>query len=71
MPQLSWQLRKGPEGAPYAFAAFNRAEKRTNFFDTAEDLRGFLIKHGSSAEDAVTVASRVEAGETVTVTLPK
>lgn len=71
MPELSWQLRKGPEGAPYAFAAFNRAEKRTNFFDKAEDLRGFLIKHGSSAEDAVTVTARVEAGETVTVTLPK
>ena len=53
MPELSWQLRKGPEGAPYAYAAFNRAEKRTNFFDKAEDLRGFLMKRGASAEDAV------------------
>jgi len=69
--ELVWQLKKGPEGAPYAFAAFNRAEKRTNFFDKAEDLRGFLLKRGASAEDAVALAARVEAGETVSVTLPK
>ncbi len=71
MAELDWQLRKGPEGAPYAFAAFNKAERRTNFFDKAEDLRGFLMKRGASAEDAVTIAARVEAGETVSVTLPK
>ncbi|HYN42394.1 MAG TPA: hypothetical protein VE129_11490 [Thermoanaerobaculia bacterium] len=71
MAELVWQLRKGPEGAPYAFAAFNKIEKRTNFFEKAEELRGFLIKHGSSAEDAVTLAERVEAGETVTVALSK
>lgn len=71
MSELVWQLKKGPEGAPYAFAAFNRAEKRTNFFDKAEDLRGFLLKRGASAEDAVALAARVEAGETVSVTLPK
>ena len=47
MSELVWQLRKGPEGAPYAFAAFNKTEKRTNFFDKAEDLRGFLMKRGS------------------------
>jgi hypothetical protein len=68
---LVWQLRKGPEGAPYAFAAFNKAEKRTNFFEKAEDMRSFLMKHGASAEDAVTLSERVEAGETVSVTLPK
>lgn len=71
MAELTWQLKKGPEGAPYAFAAFNRAEKRTNFFDKAEDLRGFLMKRGASAEDAVALAARVEAGETVAVTLPR
>ena len=71
MSELVWQLKKGPEGAPYAFAAFNRAQKRTNFFDKAEDLRGFLMKRGASAEDAVSLAARVEAGETVSVTLPK
>lgn len=71
MAELAWQLRKGPEGAPYAFAAFNRAEKRTNFFEKAEDLRAFLMKRGSTAEDAVTISARVEAGETVTLTLPK
>ena len=71
MADLVWQLRKGPEGAPYAFAAFSKAEKRTNFFDKAEDLCGFLMKHGTSAEDAVALAGRVEAGETVSVTLPK
>lgn len=71
MADLVWQLRKGPEGAPYAFAAFNKAEKRTNFFEKAEDLRAFLMKRGSTAEDAVTVSARVEAGETVTLTLPK
>lgn len=71
MAELVWQLKKGPEGAPYAFAAFNRAEKRSNFFDKAEGLRAFLIKHGASAEDAVTLAARVEAGETVSVTLAK
>lgn len=71
MPELAWQLRKGPDGAPYAFAAFNRAERRTNFFDKAEDLRGFLMKRGASAEDAVALAARVEGGETVTVTLPR
>ena len=71
MADLVWQLRKGPEGAPYAFAAFNKAEKRTNFFDQAEALRAFLMKRGASAEDAVALAARVEAGETVTVTLPK
>lgn len=71
MPELAWQLRKGPVGAPYAFAAFNRAERRTNFFDKAEDLRGFLMKRGASAEDAVALAARVEGGETVTVTLPR
>ncbi len=71
MAELVWQLRKGPEGAPYAFAAFARAEKRTNFFEKAEDLRAFLMKRGSTAEDAVTVSARVEAGETVTLTLPK
>ena len=71
MAELVWQLRKGPEGAPYAFAAFNKAEKRTNFFDKAEDLCGFLMKRGSSAEDAVTAVARVEAGETVLVTLTK
>jgi hypothetical protein len=68
---LVWQLRKGPEGAPYAFAAFNKAEKRTNFFEKAEDMRSFLMKHGASGEDAVTLSERVEAGETVSVTLPK
>ena len=71
MAELVWQLRKGPEGAPYAFAAFNKAEKRTNFFDKAEDLRGFLMKHGTSADDAVTLSARVEAGESVSVTLPR
>ena len=29
------------------------------------------MKRGSTAEDAVTVSARVEAGETVTLTLPK
>jgi hypothetical protein len=29
------------------------------------------MKHGSSAEDAVTLAARVEAGETISVTLSK
>ncbi|HRY44314.1 MAG TPA: hypothetical protein P5164_10235 [Thermoanaerobaculia bacterium] len=71
MAELVWQLRKGPDGAPYAFAAFNRAEKRTNFFDGAEPLRAFLIKHGVAADDAVALAARVEGGETVSVTLPK
>ena len=71
MAELVWQLRKGPEGAPYAFAAFNKAEKRTNFFEKAEDLRVFLMKRGASAEDAVTLTARVEAGETVSATLPK
>ena len=71
MAELVWQLRKGPEGAPYAFAAFSRVEKRTNFFDKTEDLCGFLMKHGSTAEDAVALATRVAAGETVSVTLPK
>ena len=71
MAELVWQLRKGPEGAPYAFAAFNKAEKRTNFFNTAEDLRAFLMKRGSSAEDAVVLSDRVGSGETVTVTLPR
>lgn len=71
MAELVWQLRKGPEGAPYAFAAFNKTEKRTNFFDKIEDLRGFLMKHGASAEDAVTLSARVETGESVPVTLPK
>ncbi len=71
MADLVWQLRKGPEGAPYAFAAFSKAEKRTNFFDKIEDLRGFLAKHGASAEDAGALAARVEAGETVSITLPK
>ena len=71
MADLVWQLRKGPEGAPYAFAAFNKAEKRTNFFDTAEALRAFLIKHGVAAADAIALAARVEGGETVSVTLPK
>ena len=71
MAELVWQLRKGPEGAPYAFAAFNTAEKRTNFFEKAEDLRAFLMKRGASAEDAVALAARVEGGETVSVTLPK
>lgn len=71
MAELVWQLRKGPEGAPYAFAAFNKAEKRTNFFDNAEALHGFLMKRGSSAEDAVTLTARVAAGETVSVTLSK
>ncbi len=71
MAELVWQLRKGPEGAPYAFAAFNKAEKRTHFFERAEELRGFLIKHGSSAEDAVMLSERVEAGETVSITLSK
>lgn len=71
MAELVWQLKKGPEGAPYAFAAFNRTEKRTNFFDKAEDLRAFLLKHGAPAEDAVLLSTRVEAGETVSVTLPK
>lgn len=71
MAELDWQLRKGPEGAPYAFAAFARAERRTNFFDKAEALRAFLMKRGSTAEDAVAIVARVEAGETVTVTLPK
>lgn len=71
MAELDWQLRKGPEGAPYAFAAFAKAERRTNFFDSAEALRAFLIKRGSTAEDAVTLAARVEAGETVSVTLPR
>ncbi|MCL4809792.1 MAG: hypothetical protein KJ062_18690 [Thermoanaerobaculia bacterium] len=71
MAELVWQLKKGPEGAPYAFAAFNKAEKRTNFFDKPEDLRGFLMKRGCSAEDAVLFAARVEAGETVSVTLSK
>ncbi len=71
MAELVWQLRKGPEGAPYAFAAFNKAEKRTNFFDNAEALRGFLMKRGSAAEDTVTLTARVEAGETVSVTLSK
>ena len=71
MAELVWQLRKGPDGAPYAFAAFNKAEKRTNFFDAAEALRAFLIKRGLSAEDAIAHAARVEGGETVTVTLPK
>ena len=71
MAELVWQLRKGPEGAPYAFAAFNKAEKRTNFFNTAEDLRAFLMKHGSTAEDAVTLSDRVASGETVSVTLPR
>ena len=71
MAELVWELRKGSEGAPYAFAAFNKAEKRTNFFDKAEDLRGFLMKHGTSADDAVTLSARVEAGESVSVTLPR
>ena len=71
MAEFVWQLKKGPEGAPYAFAAFNKVEKRTNFFDQAEALRGFLMKHGSSAEDAVSLAARVEAGETVSVALSK
>ena len=71
MAELVWQLRKGPEGAPYAFAAFNKAEKRTNFFDKAEDLRGFLMKRGASAEDAVLLSERVEAGEAVSVTLAR
>ena len=71
MAELVWQLRKGPEGAPYAFAAFAKAEKRTNFFEKAEDLRAFLMKRGASAEDSVALAARVEGGETVTVTLPK
>lgn len=71
MAELVWQLRKGSEGAPYAFAAFNKAEKRTNFFDKAEDLRGFLMKRGASAEDAVATTARVEAGETVSITLSK
>ena len=71
MAELVWQLRKGPEGAPYAFAAFNKAEKRTNFFSAAEDLRSFLMKRGASAEDAVLLSQRVEAGETVSVTLPR
>ena len=71
MAELVWQLRKGSEGAPYAFAAFNKAEKRTNFFDKAEDLRGFLMKHGTSADDAVTLSARVEAGESVSVALPR
>jgi hypothetical protein len=69
--EFVWQLRKGPEGAPYAFAAFNKVEKRTNFFDNVEALRGFLLKHGSTGDDAVTLAARVEAGETVSVALPK
>jgi len=69
--ELVWQLRKGPEGAPYAFAAFNKAEKRTNFFEKAEELRGFLMKHGTSAEVAVTLSEQVESGETVSVTLAK
>ena len=71
MADLVWQLRKGPEGAPYAFAAFCKAEKRSNFFDKPEDLCGFLVKHGAPAEDAVSFAARVEAGETVSVTLSK
>jgi len=69
--ELDWQLRKGPEGAPYAFAAFAKAEKRTNFFDSAEALRAFLMKRGATAEDAVLLAARVEAGETVSVTLSR
>lgn len=71
MAELDWQLRKGPEGAPYAYAAFAKAEKRTNFFENAEALRSFLIKRGATAEDAVTLAARVEAGETVSVTLSR
>ena len=71
MAELVWQLKKGPEGAPYAFAALNKSEKRTNFFEKAEDLRAFLMKRGASAEDAVALAARVEGGETVSVTLPK
>ncbi|MDX9735547.1 MAG: hypothetical protein RBU36_15555 [Thermoanaerobaculia bacterium] len=71
MTELVWQLRKGPEGAPYAFAAFSKAEKRTNFFDGAEPLRAFLIKHGAAAQDAIALVARVEGGETVSVTLPK
>lgn len=71
MAELAWQLKKGPEGAPYAFAAFNKEQKRTNFFEKAEDLRAFLMKRGASAEDAVALAARVEGGETVSVTLPK
>lgn len=71
MADLVWQLRKGPEGAPYSFAAFNKAEKRTNFFDAAEALRAFLIKHGVAAADAIALTARVEGGETVSVTLPK
>jgi len=69
--ELDWQLKKGPEGAPYSFVASARAEKRTNFFEKAEDLRGFLMKRGATAEDAVALTARVEAGETVSVTLPK
>jgi hypothetical protein len=69
--ELEWQLRKGPEGAPYAFAASNRPERRSNFFGTAEELRAFLLKRGTPADDAVTLVARVEAGETVTVTLKR
>ena len=71
MADLVWQLRKGPEGAPYAFAAFNKAEKRTNFFEKAEDLRAFLMRRGATAEDAVALTARVEQGETVQVTLSR
>ena len=71
MAELVWQLKKGPEGAPYAFAALNKAEKRTNFFEKAEDLRAFLMKRGATAEDAVALTARVEQGETVQVTLSR
>ena len=71
MTELVWQLRKGPEGAPYAFAAFNKAEKRTSFFDGAEPLRAFLLKRGATAEEAVALVARVEAGEVVSTPLPK
>ena len=65
MAELVWQLRKGPEGAPYAFAAFNKAEKRTNFFDAAEALRIGLVQqvvpHGGQVDAAIAIAERIAA----------
>ena len=48
MAELAWQLKKGPEGAPYAFAAFMQ-RMNTNYREKLVDMVIMTNTDGSRA----------------------
>jgi hypothetical protein len=66
MPKsLVWKLRKGTAGSPFKYAALCKEQSRHLFFDSGEQLYGFLIvKQKISEAEYQRVMSELESEAT-------